>query len=77
MNASSAPAQGHCVKCGGTQDLGFLLEMAHGNSYSATKWVAGVPEKSFWWGLKVEGKAQYSVQTYRCRNCGYLESYAL
>ncbi len=65
-----------CTKCAGLLDEGFLLEVAHGNSLSPTRWVSGAPVKSFWMGLKLDGHAQYEVRTYRCRNCGFLESYA-
>ena len=29
-----------------------------------------------WTGLKLRGKAKQDVVTYRCKRCGYLESYA-
>jgi hypothetical protein len=42
----------------------------------SSKWVEGAPEKSFWLGTKTRGKKQVQVATYRCKTCGYLESYA-
>jgi hypothetical protein len=39
-------------------------------------WMEGNPEKSFWTGLKTTGRQRYSVMTYRCERCGFLESYA-
>ena len=65
-----------CPKCAGLFDEGFLLELSHGGARSSTEWVSGAPEKSFWYGLKLDGRAQYQVRTFRCRNCGVLESYA-
>jgi hypothetical protein len=67
--------QPDCPKCGGAMEEGFLLDRTHGG-VGASAWVAGVPEKSFWTGLKLKGRAQLPVATWRCRRCGYLESYA-
>jgi hypothetical protein len=57
-------------------EAGFLLELAANSAFSATKWVAGVPEKSFWTGLKIDGRAKLNVVTNRCQQCDFLESYA-
>ena len=54
---------------------GFVLDEAHGR-FTVAKWIAGEPEKSIWTGLKTRGKDKLDVATYRCRRCGYLESYA-
>lgn len=54
---------------------GFIKDQGHGVVYSS-KWVEGQPEKSFWLGTKTRGKKQVHVETYRCKVCGYLESYA-
>ena len=41
-------------------------------------WCPGEPQPSFWTGLKVEKKdIVIPVITFRCPNCGYLESYAI
>ena len=42
------------------------------------QWVEGEPETSLWMGggLKLRGKDKLDITTYRCRRCGYLESYA-
>jgi hypothetical protein len=54
---------------------GFLLDQTYGSS-AAVHWVAGAPRKSFWTGLKLKGAQVLEVATWRCRRCGYLESYA-
>ena len=54
---------------------GYTIDMGYGTK-AVPKWVAGKPEKSIWVGLKLGGKDQFDVSTYRCRRCGYLESYA-
>ena len=41
-------------------------------------WCPGEPQPSFWTGLKAEKKEiVIPVTTFRCPNCGYLESYAI
>jgi len=41
-------------------------------------WTPGEPQPSLWTGLKVERKDRViPVTTFRCPNCGYLESYAI
>ena len=54
---------------------GFTVDVGYGST-SVPKWVDGEPVKSIWTGLKLRGKQQYPVTTYRCQRCGYLESYA-
>jgi hypothetical protein len=54
---------------------GFIMDATHG-AVLVARWVAGMPEPSFWSGTKVTGKEQRKIVTYRCPKCGYLESYA-
>jgi len=53
---------------------GFIVDVGYGAT-SVPKWVEGEPVRSIWTGLKLRGKEQKPVTTYRCRRCGYLESY--
>jgi len=64
-----------CPRCQGTMEAGYTIDVGYGTK-SVPKWVAGEPQKSIWTGLKLSGKDQLDVSTYRCRRCGYLESYA-
>ena len=64
-----------CPKCRGKMEEGFIKDEGYG-TIQASKWVEGLPEKSFWTGTKTRGKNQVQVITYRCPGCGYLESYA-
>jgi hypothetical protein len=57
-------------------ERGFVLDHAHGPQVRAAKWAEGQPERSFWTGIKLKGKRQLEVATYRCTRCGYLEAYA-
>jgi hypothetical protein len=64
-----------CPRCGGGMEPGYTIDVGYGTK-AVPKWVAGEPESSIWTGLKLRGKDQLDVSTYRCRRCGYLESYA-
>lgn len=57
-------------------ETGFVIDVGYGKT-AVPKWAAGEPVRSFWSsGLNLRGKEQLPVTTYRCRRCGYLESYA-
>lgn len=64
-----------CAKCGGRMEEGFILDHTDGALLQST-WVEGEPVRSRWTGIKLKGKAQLAVATFRCGRCGYLESYA-
>lgn len=70
----SAPSQ--CLRCKGAMSLGIVVDHGHYNVGGVQEWVEGPPERSIWTGLKTKGKESFKVLTYRCDNCGYLESYA-
>jgi len=65
-----------CPKCEGSMTEGFLIDKGHGGSRSVSSWLEGVPERSFWMGIKLRGRAPLEVATWRCDRCGFLESYA-
>ena len=55
---------------------GYTVDVGYGRT-AVPNWVAGEPVNNFWsWGLNLRGKQQLPVSAYRCRRCGYLESYA-
>ena len=62
-----------CPRCSGS--AGYILDEGYGTR-TVAKWVAVEPERSIWTGLKLRDKARHDVVTYRCKRCGYLESYA-
>ena len=77
MEERRREAQGmSCPKCGGAMVEGYTLEKGHYNSPNVAEWVEGPPEKSFWVGLKLKDRDRIPISTFRCENCGYLESYA-
>jgi hypothetical protein len=54
-------------------EQGFVVDYTHGGA-AVSKWAAGAPLKSFWFGTKVP--ALVPIGTYRCSSCGFLEMYA-
>jgi hypothetical protein len=56
-------------------ESGYILDEGYGNQ-TVGQWFAREPERSIWAGLKLHGKTKLDVTTYRCKRCGYLESYA-
>jgi hypothetical protein len=64
-----------CPKCQHSMEIGFILENDQG-AYRTAQWADGTPIRSVWTGLKMKGKLIHQVDTYRCKHCGYLESYA-
>jgi hypothetical protein len=64
-----------CTKCNGTMEEGFVLELGHGNTQKGSEWVEGPPDRR-WYGLRTKGKRKLPVTTWRCKRCGFLESWA-
>jgi predicted nucleic-acid-binding Zn-ribbon protein len=65
-----------CPKCMGSLEEGFVVDESHTQRHQSS-WVTGPAEPSYWLGgIKTGGKTRYPVTTYRCSQCGYLESYA-
>lgn len=65
----------NCIKCRTPMEPGFLLDNTHGGK-TQSAWIEGEAVKSFWTGLDVKGRQKIPVATFRCPQCGYLESYA-
>ena len=65
-----------CPRCGSSMEPGFVVDKAHGDLARQQEWLEGEPVKSFWLGLKTQGRDRHPVRTFRCERCGYLESYA-
>ncbi len=54
---------------------GFIVQNSLDGSRQ-DKWLPGEPEKSWLRGIKVDSAEMIPVVTYRCKACGFLESYA-
>ncbi|MGA3143697.1 MAG: PF20097 family protein [Verrucomicrobiota bacterium] len=71
-----------CPKCGKQMEEGYILECAFPRGLDVSKWVAGTPD----WGgtffglkfrpLNITRRANLQIRTFRCKQCGFLESYA-
>jgi hypothetical protein len=64
------------MRCHTQMTEGFVADYSDG-SYVRQFWSPGIPEKSFWKGLKIDESQRIPVITRRCPNCGCLESYAM
>jgi hypothetical protein len=64
-----------CAKCGGKMEQGFVMDFSHG-ARLVSQWAKGAPEKSFWFATKMPEEKLIAIGTFRCAECGYLESYA-
>ena len=66
-----------CIKCDGELENGFILDKGDYDVTTQTKWASGDPNTSFWrMSVVKSGNKIIPVVTYRCKNCGRLESYA-
>ena len=63
-----------CPKCKSEMVQGFLADFTQYGAHVGT-WVEGSPKKT-WTGVKLEMLRKFPVATFRCEECGYLESYA-
>ncbi len=68
----------NCLRCQTPMEVGFMADVGDYSVVQQTRWCRGQPNPSFWGG-EVQHKQMRQglrVLTYRCPNCGYLESYA-
>ena len=68
--------QTRCPKCGGRMAQGFVADFYQGGSRRVSSWVEGAPQKSFWVGTTISNRTTIPIGTFRCENCGFLESFA-
>lgn len=65
-----------CPKCEGEMREGFILDRGDLEVRHSSTWVEGAPKKSLWLGTRITGREMLPISTFRCVECGYLESYA-
>lgn len=65
-----------CIRCRVAMEKGFVIDGRH-SGFVQQQWSSGIPQSSFWMGLKLDKDRIVSVTTWRCPECGYLESYAI
>ncbi len=66
------PEDLQCTICKGGLTEGYLLDRTKGG-YFVTPWIAGKPEKHWFYNLDVEDKELEPVIAYKCVECGHLE----
>jgi hypothetical protein len=64
-----------CIRCHVQMAIGFVPDGTHAG-FAQQNWLPGEPEPGFWTGIKMKKNQAVPVLTFRCPNCGYLESYA-
>ena len=64
-----------CPKCNGDMEAGFVPDFSYGSVFCSS-WVEGDAEKGWLGGVKTKNRTKIAITTYRCTNCGFLESYA-
>lgn len=66
-----------CGKCAGLMEEGFIPDFGHYEFVRPVRWIEGKPEKSFWTGTNIDDRREANITAYRCRECGYVEFYAI
>ena len=64
-----------CLRCGGDMQQGYIADRTAAG-YDPVKWFAGKLATGFLGGIEKPQGKPLLVSTYRCLQCGYLESYA-
>lgn len=70
-----------CPKCTGDLERGYVLDMSTHVCFAA-QWAPGLPKRSwsdFWRQLMIslpQMNDRIPIATFRCKACGFLESYA-
>lgn len=64
-----------CARCNGEMEQGFIVDTTHGGHF-VSRWMRGAPKKSFIFVTQIDKNECIPIGTYRCKACGYLESYA-
>ena len=66
-----------CIRCKGELEVGFIADRGDYNATQPAQWASGEPSRSFWTkGSMRPGERRLEITTYRCRDCGRLESFA-
>jgi Domain of unknown function (DUF6487) len=72
----AARNQHECPYCRVNMEEGVVLDRQHHGRPGPQTWTEAPLEKSFWTGVKLTGKQQFEVATWRCPDCGFLASFA-
>ncbi len=64
-----------CPLCRGAMEAGWLLDYTNAGP-RRTEWVAGTPKPSVWTGISLRNTRRYTMESFRCTQCGFVASYA-
>jgi hypothetical protein len=64
-----------CPKCNGSMEQGYVIDR-NDPLVAVSQWTAGAPHYSFWRGTTRSPGGTLAIGTFRCSQCGFLESYA-
>ena len=72
-----------CPKCGDKMVRGYVLNSADDFTFLG-EWIEGVPKAAGAFSFSIRGNGiempnasqRWAIGTFRCRTCGFLESYA-
>ncbi len=70
----------NCSKCSGNMEKGFIADYTYGSSDSTivqNRWVEGEYKTNWTGAAKLKDQKKFIMTTFRCVNCGYLESFAV
>ncbi|MGH9570521.1 MAG: PF20097 family protein [Candidatus Angelobacter sp.] len=73
----ASPTERKCPKCGAGMEAGFLRDRMQGGASRPEEWMQGVPETTWFAGLKLGSSIRFAVEAFRCEKCGFLEQYAV
>ncbi|MDH5507997.1 MAG: PF20097 family protein [Anaerolineae bacterium] len=64
-----------CLKCGGEMEAGYITSYTPGGMEIPT-WNPGIPKRGWLGTLKLDSRKYIPIRTFRCIQCGFLESFA-
>jgi hypothetical protein len=69
---------GGCLRCNGSLEPGFLIDRTHMGFTAQAMWASGDPQPTALLAVSVVASQSdtRNVVTYRCVDCGRLESFA-
>ena len=73
---SKGPKDPKCPKCAGAMEPGMVVDRGFYNIAMQPQWQKGGVEFSLKTGLKTSSGPTHRVDSWRCKACGFLESYA-
>ena len=65
----------NCSKCDGDMQQGVVVDLSYAGILSSM-WVEDEPQTGVGAGIVDNHKRKLKTITYRCANCGFLDSYA-